>query len=304
MNKAASMSSPHAKSPLNKRPRVNTEGHDGTDRGHKEEEADALPVSPSKKTASPSKPHTKDDQNKAAPATSAFGFSAFANTNPFQPGAPTSTAPSTGFAAFASGGFGTSSSTGLGFGSGGFGRSSGGFETTASSSESTAATFGGDKTDESSTWTDANDTNADFLNAEADKVEVQHLIVPKVELPKDYQHMTGEEDEDVLLVTTAKLYKLVDKDYVECGGGPFKVLEPKDKSTRGRVVMRRATSDFKAGTQLLLNSLLSSIPSAVVKGKSIIMPVLVDASKITTYCIRFESAEYADKLQQLIQNAN
>ncbi|RHY27680.1 hypothetical protein DYB32_006617 [Aphanomyces invadans] len=196
------MSSPHAKSPLNKRPRVNTEGHDGTDRGHKEEEADALPVSPSKKTASPSKPHTKDDQ--------------------------------------------------------------------------------------------------------ADKVEVQHLIVPKVELPKDYQHMTGEEDEDVLLVvrTTAKLYKLVDKDYVECGGGPFKVLEPKDKSTRGRVVMRRATSDFKAGTQLLLNSLLSSIPSAVVKGKSIIMPVLVDASKITTYCIRFESAEYADKLQQLIQNAN
>ncbi|RHZ30686.1 hypothetical protein DYB37_011930, partial [Aphanomyces astaci] len=273
--------SPHAKSPLNKRPRVNTEGHDGIDRGqHDEEDVEERPTV-----------------------------------------APTSAASSTGFAAFAGGGFGTSSSTGFGFGSGGFGHSSGtsGFGSTSSS---TAASFGGDKTntDEASAWTDANDTNADFLNAEvrsidvhilplidhvqADKVEVQHLVVPKVELPKDYHHVTGEENEHVLLQTTAKLFKLVDKEYVECGAGPLKVLEPKDKSTRGRLVMRRATSDFKAGTQLLLNALLTSIPSVVIKGKNAIVPVLTTTSTITTYCIRLESPDVADKLQQLLHDAN
>ncbi|RQM23339.1 hypothetical protein B5M09_004978 [Aphanomyces astaci] len=246
--------SPHAKSPLNKRPRVNTEGHDGIDRGqHDEEDVEERPTV-----------------------------------------APTSAASSTGFAAFAGGGFGTSSSTGFGFGSGGFGRSSGtsGFGSTSSS---TAASFGGDKTntDEASAWTDANDTNADFLNAE---VEVQHLVVPKVELPKDYHHVTGEENE--------LLFKLVDKEYVECGAGPLKVLEPKDKSTRGRLVMRRATSDFKAGTQLLLNALLTSIPSVVIKGKNVIVPVLTTTSSITTYCIRLESPDVADKLQQLLHDAN
>ncbi|RHY09080.1 hypothetical protein DYB25_009676 [Aphanomyces astaci] len=280
--------SPHAKSPLNKRPRVNTEGHDGIDRGqHDEEDVEERPVSPSKKTdSSPREQTTSADVGDKTVA-------------------PTSAASSTGFAAFAGGGFGTSSSTGFGFGSGGFGRSSGtsGFGSTSSS---TAASFGGDKTntDEASAWTDANDTNADFLNAEADKVEVQHLVVPKVELPKDYHHVTGEENEHVLLQTTAKLFKLVDKEYVECGAGPLKVLEPKDKSTRGRLVMRRATSDFKAGTQLLLNALLTSIPSVVIKGKNAIVPVLTTTSTITTYCIRLESPDVADKLQQLLHDAN
>ncbi|RHY88692.1 hypothetical protein DYB35_008457 [Aphanomyces astaci] len=197
--------SPHAKSPLNKRPRVNTEGHDGIDRGqHDEEDVEERPVSPSKKTDS-------------------------------------------------------------------------------SPREQTTSADVGDK---------------------ADKVEVQHLVVPKVELPKDYHHVTGEENEHVLLQTTAKLFKLVDKEYVECGAGPLKVLEPKDKSTRGRLVMRRATSDFKAGTQLLLNALLTSIPSVVIKGKNAIVPVLTTTSTITTYCIRLESPDVADKLQQLLHDAN
>ncbi|KAF0715891.1 Aste57867_3113 [Aphanomyces stellatus] len=323
------------KSPLHKRPRVNTEGHDGTEThgNYEEDDENDAPVSPSKKSVtspskktspsktvhtSPRKTPTNAEGASSAPVAPAFGgFSAFANTNPFQAVAKTTATggATTGFAAFASGGFGTTpaASTGFsssgGFGSGGFGSSFGsssGFGTTFGSTAASTASTTTDATDDAapvaaSTWTEANDNNAEFLNTEADKVEIQNLVIPKVDLPKDYHHVTGEENDDVLIHLTGKLYKLVDGEYVECGAGPLKVLEPKDKSSRGRFVMRRATSDFKAGTQLLLNALLSSMPNAVAKGKSIIVPVLVDANTITTYLVRLDSVENAEKLLALIK---
>ncbi|KAH9087245.1 hypothetical protein Ae201684P_000656 [Aphanomyces euteiches] len=300
-----------SKSPVPKRPRVNTAGFDGVDRQDDDEEEeptgssgnDVIPESPSKK------PHTSPRKvaTEVASTGPAFGgFSAFANTNPFQAVTANKT---TGFAAFASGGFGTKAlSTGFGGGFGsGFGSSfaSSGFGTTFSKPTTSSEDDAEDKESPPvSSWTEANENNAEFLNTEADKVEIQNLVIPKVDLPKDYHHSTGEENEDVLIHLTAKLYKLVDKEYIECGAGPLKVLQPKDKSSRGRIVMRRATSDFKAGTQLLLNARLSSVPNVLPKGKSLIVTVLVDASTVTTFAIRLDSVENAEKLQQLIQQVD
>ncbi len=127
-----------------------------------------------------------------------------------------------------------------------------------------------------------------------------------MELAKDYKHATGEENEQVLLLVQVKLFRQDRENgnkYVECGAGPLKILGPSEwtatemsmveqmkKKKSMRVVMRRASSDCKAGTHVVLNQLLSSIVGkTILKAKNIIVNFIEpekNQTTFSTYCIR------------------
>ncbi|OQS00343.1 hypothetical protein THRCLA_05997 [Thraustotheca clavata] len=249
--------------------------------------------SPTKETSSP----TKVTETKTTAPT--WGFTSFANTNGFGAAAKLSTttgfgsSTSSGFGAFANNsGFGaftsnTSSTTSGGFGevkASGFGTTFGALAKTTLESEST------------SKWTEESTGNDEFLSTEATVADAP-VKVPVVELPKDYHHVTGEENEEVILLLQVKLYKFTDGKYVECGQGPLKILRPVDcGEKKDRIVIRRATSDFKAGTHLLLNSLLSAIVKVTLKPKNLIVHIAIDPKTVSTFCIRTATVEEGDSL--------
>lgn len=75
--------------------------------------------------------------------------------------------------------------------------------------------------------------------------------------------LTGEEDEEPVFETRAKLFRMDDKGksgWVDIGTGPIRVLKPRGEggaADKGRVVMRRESQPGGAGTKLLVNVLLN-----------------------------------------------
>ncbi|KDO35527.1 hypothetical protein SPRG_00373 [Saprolegnia parasitica CBS 223.65] len=288
-----------AASPVAKRQRqegdgdVHTEHHNDDDGSKKTSDAS------SPKRKSPTKATDAASPKKAeAPS---WGFTSFASTNGFAAAKPATTgfgaaSTTTGFGAFASasgfGAFASSSAATATFGD----AKPTGFGTTFGAVASAAA-----DTDATSTWTEASTGNDEFLSTEAAVAEAP-VKVPVVELPKDYQHVTGEENEEVLLLLQVKLFKFTDGKYVECGSGPLKVLRHVDSDAkRDRLVMRRATSDFKAGTHLLLNSLLSAVVHVTLKPKNLVVQIATNPTTITSFLIRTATIEDGDALLALLQ---
>ncbi|EQC39315.1 hypothetical protein SDRG_03520 [Saprolegnia diclina VS20] len=291
-----------AASPVAKRQRQEGDGDVHTEH-HNDDGSMKTSDASSPKRKSPTKAADAASPKKTeTPAAPSWGFTSFASTNGFAAAKPATT------------GFGAASAT-SGFGA--FASSSSGFGAFASSSAATA-TFGDAKpsgfgttfgavastaadTDATSTWTEASTGNDEFLSTEAAVAEAP-VKVPVVELPKDYQHVTGEENEEVLLLLQVKLFKFTDGKYVECGSGPLKVLRHVDgDAKRDRLVMRRATSDFKAGTHLLLNSLLSAVVHVTLKPKNLVAQIATDATTITSFLIRTATIEDGDALLALLQ---
>nr|XP_027199847.1 E3 SUMO-protein ligase RanBP2-like [Dermatophagoides pteronyssinus] len=67
----------------------------------------------------------------------------------------------------------------------------------------------------------------------------EDLILPKVNLPENYEHITGEEDElEIYCMKRAKLYVFVAPEYKERGTGELKILRHKI-TKKLRMVMRR-----------------------------------------------------------------
>ncbi|OTF72272.1 hypothetical protein BLA29_002794, partial [Euroglyphus maynei] len=67
----------------------------------------------------------------------------------------------------------------------------------------------------------------------------EDLILPKVNLPENYEHITGEEDElEIYCMKRAKLYVFVAPEYKERGTGELKILRHKI-TNKLRMVMRR-----------------------------------------------------------------
>ncbi|OQR97611.1 hypothetical protein ACHHYP_10155 [Achlya hypogyna] len=291
MSSASPKAVPTSASPVAKRQRQ--EGDEDVHAEHVDE-TPKTNESSSPKRKSPTK---QEDSPKKA-ETPSWGFTAFSNTNGFgvaKPAATSGFGASSGFSAFASssgfGGFASTSSTSTGFGDAkpaGFGATFGAVASAATD------------TDGASAWTETSTGNEDFLSSEA--IAEAPVKVPVVELPKDYQHMTGEENEEVILLLQVKLFKFADGNYVECGAGPLKILRPMDgDAKKDRLVMRRATSDFKAGTHLLLNSLISAVVQATLKPKNVVAQIVMDPSTISSFCIRTATAEDAETLHAHLQ---
>lgn len=67
----------------------------------------------------------------------------------------------------------------------------------------------------------------------------EFFVLPKVHLPDNYDHKTGEEDDEIIYqVDRAKLYIFVDGEYKERGVGCLKLLKNK-QNQKFRLVMRR-----------------------------------------------------------------
>ncbi len=106
---------------------------------------------------------------------------------------------------------------------------------------------------------------------------------------------------------------MVEKDYVEVGIGPLRILKPQGErdvekiKTTARLVMRRESYARGPGTKLLLNIRLKACVTSVIKGeKSIILTVLENQAEedkgivSNTYLFRFGLPEEAQTIQDLL----
>lgn len=220
---------------------------------------------------------------------SGSGFSGFAKTAE----SSETTSSSSGFAAFAK-----SADSSSGFGSSGFSSFA-----MASDSSSGFGAFAKTATDTSEGFGEA--ATADFdPNAEEPTVE----FTPVVTLT-EAEVANGEEEERIIVEKRAKLFKLVETDYVEVGIGPFRVLKPRDAKdieqarASARMVMRRESHPHGPGTKLILNARLTAFVSCVKKSEKSLMVVIIEAPteedastdpeakpiKPVTYLLRFAS---------------
>jgi hypothetical protein len=111
---------------------------------------------------------------------------------------------------------------------------------------------------------------------------------------------------------------LVEKDYVEVGIGPMRILQQQianqETEKAVRLVMRRESYVRGPGTKLLLNIRLSScVSSEIINEKSILLTALEQQQqqqqeqeeeeeeiKPRTYLFRFGTPEEAHSMQQII----
>lgn len=101
-----------------------------------------------------------------------------------------------------------------------------------------------------------------------------------------------------------KLYKLFEKEWSECGIGPFRVLESETKQV-SRVVMRRETRGNGPGTKLLLNVALTACKSVALEGEKNIRMTCIeikeDLSVVGTYLMRLGNSDDAEDLYHEIK---
>lgn len=199
------------------------------------------------------------------------------------------TKAASGFAGFAGFASFKPPSGGSGFGSFSAGASSFGNGTSTSTSSSTGFTGGFGSTATTTTTTTTTETNDDN-------------VTPKTGLT-EAEIANGEEQEQIVIERRAKLFKLVEKDYVEVGIGPLRLLKAKetpsgdDEKKYTRIVMRRESYPRGPGTKLILNARLTACVSCVRRSeKALTLTVLEtdeetqeDAAKVksVTYLLRF-----------------
>mmetsp|Transcript_10829 Transcript_10829/g.16158 ORF Transcript_10829/g.16158 Transcript_10829/m.16158 type:complete len:326 (+) Transcript_10829:60-1037(+) len=128
--------------------------------------------------------------------------------------------------------------------------------------------------------------------------QVKPSDIPGLKDPKEL--INGEEDENIIFQTRAKLFKLNSSDWVELGVGPLKILE---KNKSNRIVMRRELKQGGPGMQLILNIALKGKANITANAVRL---VVTGPSKedTTTYLIRTKLLEDATSLYDFIRNTN
>ncbi|DAZ93248.1 TPA: LOW QUALITY PROTEIN: hypothetical protein N0F65_007948, partial [Lagenidium giganteum] len=201
------------------------------------------------------------DGSKVAAPTATSGFAGFAGFASFK------SSSSSGFSAFAS-----SASSGFG---GAFG-----------SSTSTTATSSG--------FTGGFGTTAEAAPAATTPVATTAAAANLAETDVN----NGEEGEEVVIEKRAKLFKLVEKDFVEVGIGPMRLLKPKSAKdleaikASARVVMRRESYACGPGTKLILNARMTAFVSCVRRSEKAMAVTILEKQdddenvKPSTYLIR------------------
>ncbi|KAI9909583.1 hypothetical protein PsorP6_015168 [Peronosclerospora sorghi] len=267
---------------------------------------------------------TEEDTKKEKEATpnttgSAFGgFSAFCGTNAFKQFTTSNNAdafttkvlsdscvkghginPSSGF-----GGAVSSSSSDAAT------NSLSGFASFQNNSSVTFASFAAAPTATEGFGEKTSSSSIDFLDV--DVVKKADPIVSALSEAESYlqriQLANGEEGELILVEKRAKLFKLVEKDYVEVGIGPLRVLnakdaKPEENKLTARIVMRRESYPHGPGTKLLMNASLGSCVLCEKKTEKTMMLTVLEATEDSkgekevisvTYLTRFGSPDDLD----------
>uniref|UniRef100_A0A1I8MWD0 E3 SUMO-protein ligase RanBP2 n=1 Tax=Musca domestica TaxID=7370 RepID=A0A1I8MWD0_MUSDO len=125
---------------------------------------------------------------------------------------------------------------------------------------------------------------------------------PIIPLPDEIEVRTGEEDEEVMFCSRAKLFRHVEKEWKERGIGDIKILKNKDGSSR--ILMRRDQTHKICANHKITPELILTVPNKETKGFIWAANDFADEElRLEKFFVRFKVPDVAKEFQEAFKKA-